>query len=146
LPLLTHRLKGSAALYGFPALSELAGLIEDLLARLRGANADEHRRGAELVADFVELLKTTLKRSETDGGEDADAIAAFRARHGDVLARETTGGGEVEQVVRELDRFFATNTDVMTYFGSEATGHLDVMAGAVRALEAGEATDDTLPT
>src|SRR5204863_1156918 len=62
LPIVAHRLRGSAALYGFPALSEVAGLLEEFLARLRTATADEYRRAPELLAGFVELLRTTLKR------------------------------------------------------------------------------------
>ena len=143
LPIVAHRLRGSAALYGFPGLSELAGLIEVLLARLRGTTPDERHRASEVLASFVESLRTILKRIEASGAEDSDAIAAFRARHGTVLC---PAAGDAAQMVQELDRFFSAHGEVPAYFGSEAVEHLDVITQALRALEQAEPDADALPT
>ncbi len=145
LPIVAHRLRGSAALYGFPGLSELAGLIEVLLARLRGAAPDERHRASELLAGFVESLRTILKRIEASGAEDADAIAVFRARHGAVLC-PAVAAGDGAQMLQELERFFLAHGDVPTYFVSEAVEHLDVIAQALRALAQAEPDADALPT
>ena len=143
LPIVAHRLGGSAALYGFPALSELTGRMESALQGLRTAPADDRRRMSDLLAGFVDLLKTTLKAIEGGGGEDAALIAAFRARHAGLLDPE---GAPAERVVQELDRFFSANPDILTYFGSEVLEHLDVMTAAMRGLQELEPAADALPT
>jgi chemosensory pili system protein ChpA (sensor histidine kinase/response regulator) len=146
LPIVAHRLRGSAALYGFPGLADLAGLIEDALTRLRGAAPDEHHRAAVALAGFVEFLRTTLKRIEAGDAEDPGAIAAFRARYAAVLAPPVAEGApDVEEIVGQLDRFFSANGDILTYFGSEAAEHLDSITRAMLALDQAEPDADALP-
>jgi chemosensory pili system protein ChpA (sensor histidine kinase/response regulator) len=147
LALVVHRLKGSAALYGFSALSELAGLLEDVLAPLRGAPAEERKRASELVAAFVEFLRAMLKQIEASGVEDAGGGGEFRARHAAWLAPppEAVNAGDGEQIVQELDRFYAGSADVVTYFGAEAAEHLEVMTQAMAALDQPEPDEQAVP-
>lgn len=80
LQLLTHRLRGSAALYGFPALSELAGDIEDVLGRLWEAPASELGEASEQLGAHVASLRTMLRAIEGDGAATpADVPAYFAA-------------------------------------------------------------------
>src|SRR5438046_10276541 len=94
--------------------------MEDFLAGPHAAAPDERRRASELLAGFVESLRTILKKIEAGGGEDPDASAAFRARHAALLSPPpAAGAGDAEQIVQQLDRFFSAHGDVLTYFGSE---------------------------
>ena len=121
LPLFAHRLRGSAALYGFPALSELAGRIEDVLGRLGGAGSDERRQAAERLGALVESLRTMLRAIEQDGAEDA------------------------AQGAQALDRYLAAPRDIPAYFASEAGEQLDVIASAMLALDRPEPDTDAVP-
>jgi chemosensory pili system protein ChpA (sensor histidine kinase/response regulator) len=147
LPIVAHRLRGSAALYGFPGLSELAGLLEDVLARLGGATPDERRQASELLAGFVESLRMILKTIEASGAEDADTIAAFRTRHAALLCPPSgTRAGDVEQMVQQLDQFLSAHGDIPSYFVSEAAEHLEVISRTMPALDQAEPDPDTVPT
>jgi chemosensory pili system protein ChpA (sensor histidine kinase/response regulator) len=147
LPIVAHRLRGSAALYGFPGLSELAGTMEDFLTPLRGVSPDERRRASELLAGFVESLRTILKKIEADGVEDAGAIAAFRARHAvALLPQPASSAADAARLVQELDGFFDAHGDIPAYFGSEAAEHLDAITRALPALDQAEPGGDAVPT
>ena len=140
LPIVAHRLRGSAALYGFPGLSEMAGLLEDVLTRVRGASLDERRQASELLAAFVESLRTILKGIEATGHEDADAVAAFHRRRS-ALSRSPSAArsADAEHMVQQLG-------EIPAYFVSEATEHLDAIAGALPGLDQPEPDPDTVPT
>jgi chemosensory pili system protein ChpA (sensor histidine kinase/response regulator) len=147
LPMFAHRLRGSAALYGFTGLSELAGFVEDVLERLGGVTPDERRQASDLLGSFVESLRVILKSIETSGVEDLEAIAAFRARH--AFTRVPPPGAsptDAEEIAQELDRFLATPGDLPTYFRSEAAEHLDAIAGAMLTLDQAEPDADAVPT
>jgi chemosensory pili system protein ChpA (sensor histidine kinase/response regulator) len=147
LPIVAHRLRGSAALYGFPGLSELAGLLEDVLARLRAATPEERLQASELLVGFVESLRTILKAIEARGAEDADAITAFRTRHAALLCQPSLArAGDVEQMVQQLDRFLSAHGDIPSYFVSEAAEHLDVISRTMPALDQSEPDPETVPT
>ena len=147
LPIFAHRLKGSAALYGFPGLAELAGLIDENLGRLRGASPDERRRAAEMLAAFVESLRHILKAIETRGVEDADAIAAFRTRHAAMVnPRAPAAPAAAAAMARALDEFATTHGELPGYFRSEALEHLDTITCAMLALAETDRDPEAVPT
>ena len=147
LPIFAHRLRGSAALYGFSGLAELAGLIEDILARLRGAAPDERRRASELLGAFVESLRQILKAIETRGVEDSEAIAVFRARHAaTVNPRPPATPAAAAAMTQALAEFLATHGDLPAYFRSEALEHLDTITCAMVGLDQADHDADAVPT
>jgi len=75
-----HRLKGSAALHGFPGLSALGALAESLLEATRIAAPAERMPTARFLSELVVLLKELLDRISLGGSEDVDRIARFLAR------------------------------------------------------------------
>jgi chemosensory pili system protein ChpA (sensor histidine kinase/response regulator) len=145
LRLFAHRLRGSAALYGFPGLSELTGLIEDALPRLPRTTPEECRTTAALLAAFVETLRTVLKKIEADGVEDLAAIAAFRARHAAALEKPAPHAAAAAALVHGLERFFSAHGDIPGYFLSEAGEHLDTITRTLDALERGGPDPDAVP-
>lgn len=153
LVVVAHRLKGAAALHGFPGLSQLAGVTEALLERAPEASPEVRRRLREFLGDLAPVLKTVLDGIEATAREDDDAIAAFQARHPDVFTAPATAappggatGAGPAGLFRELDRFFAENADILTYFAPEAAEHLEVMSQALLALEREGRREDELAT
>jgi chemosensory pili system protein ChpA (sensor histidine kinase/response regulator) len=95
LKLLTHRLRGSAAMFGFPRLSRLAGAMEDVLEALQTGGAGDD--AAELPAGGAGAAAGTagtagpLDGLGAPGRRFLDAAAAAVAR---TLADITAGGDD----------------------------------------------------
>ena len=120
-----HRLRGAAALHGFPGVAELAETMERSLACLRGTPAaPEVRAVAARLAELAEALKTALDAGGAGTGERTAVTA-------------------VDPLRAELDAFAAANADIVAYFVPEATEHLETITAALLAIDrAGPAPDD----
>ncbi len=81
LVVFAHRLKGSAALHGFPGVSELAGGTERLLERAPTASTEERSRSAVFLDGLVGLLKEVFDGISAVGMEDSARIAEFKSRY-----------------------------------------------------------------
>jgi chemosensory pili system protein ChpA (sensor histidine kinase/response regulator) len=136
LELLTHRLRGSAALFGFDGVSRLAAAMEErAVAWVPAADAaDATDATGPGGTHFMAAAAATLDRALGDiaaGGDDHAAtvmVPAGGALHG--------GGGavQVDGVAGELRRFAVADPDVLEYFGPEAEEHVDGMAAALAAI------------
>ena len=132
-----HRLKGAAALHGFPETANLAGLLESVLEGASDAalNPDSHG----LVADLLGAIKPMLDRIATAGTEDTEAVTEFRAAHpslrvpGGPAAPPPRRLGDI--LLREARGFLAAHADVLAYFGPEATEHLETITRMLAGLE-----------
>ncbi|MGH7344424.1 MAG: Hpt domain-containing protein, partial [Candidatus Rokuibacteriota bacterium] len=60
LAVVTHRLRGSAALSGFPQLSGLAAAMEEAVERVAATPPGTDRRSLGALGDMVFWLKTAL--------------------------------------------------------------------------------------
>jgi chemosensory pili system protein ChpA (sensor histidine kinase/response regulator) len=161
LVVLAHRLRGSAGLHGFPGLSRMAATAESLLDDPPTASVDRARI-ASFLGELVGLCREQFDHISATGTEQAERIALFQARSpiprttipltgsaaraapdrgGDedrvpVMASEGHSvSGRAEQLVQDVDRFFAENADVLPYFAPEATEHLESMSASLLALE-----------
>jgi chemosensory pili system protein ChpA (sensor histidine kinase/response regulator) len=161
LVVLAHRLKGSAALYGFPGVSDLAGAAERLLQRASIASAEERARGAGFLDGLVGLLKEVFDGISAAGVEDAARVGEFKARYPAFL---TAGTGEARATdvaasapaavvdpgrsptATALIRFFTDDREVLEYFLPEAAEHLEAMTTALLAVEGGTRDEETLAT
>ncbi len=162
LVVFAHRLKGSAALHGFPGVSDLGAATERLLERVPAAPADERRRGAAFLDGLVALLKEVFDGISAAGVEDGARIGEFKSRFPTFFAAATPAplrpadaiapAPPVRPVPRlsplavELSRFFSESGEVLEYFLPEASEHLESMTTALLALEAGAADEETLAT
>jgi chemosensory pili system protein ChpA (sensor histidine kinase/response regulator) len=136
LYVVTHRLKGAASLYGFPAVAELASRVEAAL----GSTPFDAGRLATLVSE----LKRALDAPTDSAPASAPAAAAAVEPVPPERPETTDGAASVldDPVRRELAEFFAANADVASYFLPEATEHLDAMTTALLALERGAGEED----
>ncbi len=69
LGVLTHRLRGTAGLYGFPQTAQLASVAERLLMPKPRLPEEWQRRYTDLLTEIVEALKTALGQAELSGQE-----------------------------------------------------------------------------
>src|SRR6266850_4168427 len=136
LAVVTHRLRGSAALSGFPQVAGLAAAMEEAVERVAATPPGTDRRS---LGDMVFWLKTALDVIGETGVEDAVAITESLARLVPSAPRETAG--KTSRRLAELDRFFTDQPDVLEYFVPEAVEHLESMAQSLVALEGEGSTD-----
>ncbi|MGH7372923.1 MAG: hybrid sensor histidine kinase/response regulator [Candidatus Rokuibacteriota bacterium] len=159
LVVFAHRLKGSAALHGFPGVSDLGAAAERLLERVPALPADERMRGAAFLDGLVALLKEVFDGISAVGVEDGARIGEFRSRYPTLFAAATPARWRpadeiapapsvprLSPLAVELSRFFSESGEVLEYFLPEATEHLEAMTAALLALEAGAADEETLAT
>lgn len=161
LVVLAHRLKGSAALYGFPGVSDLAGAAERLLQRASIASAEERARGAGFLDGLVGLLKEVFDGISAVGVEDAARVGEFKARYPAFLAPVSSEAQATHVTLSApaaaldpvrsptsaaLVRFFTDDREVLEYFLPEAAEHLEAMTTALLAVEGGARDEETLAT
>ncbi|MGH7400760.1 MAG: chemotaxis protein CheA, partial [Candidatus Rokuibacteriota bacterium] len=159
LVVFAHRLKGSAALHGFPGVSDLAASAERLLERAPAAPSDERARAASFLDGLVGLLKDVFDGVSAVGVEDAARIGEFTARYPGFFSvaaaspppapaplPDPPGPPPVSPVTASLRRFFVEGGEVLEYFVPEATEHLEAMTTALLALEGGARDEETLAT
>ena len=142
LAVVTHRLRGSAALSGFPQVAGLAAAMEEAVERAAATPPGSDRRSLAALSDMVFWLKTALDGIGETGVEDAEAIAESLAR----LVPSAPGAptDETSRRLAELDRFFSDQSDVLEYFVPEAIEHLESMAQSLIALEGQGATESEI--
>ena len=131
LRIVTHRLRGAAALNGFPALAALAGDMEEAVNQAAAAPPDARGPALEALGAMIDALRTSLDTIGTAGAEDGVALDAAPAPAGS----GSPPADATSRALDELDRFFAVNPDVLEYFIPEATEHLDAVAQGMGAVE-----------
>ncbi|HKQ67001.1 MAG TPA: Hpt domain-containing protein, partial [Methylomirabilota bacterium] len=141
LAVVTHRLRGSAALSGFPQLAGLAAAMEEAVERTTVAGAGD-RRSLAALGDLVFSLKAALDTIGETGVEDADAIVEALAALAPTASPAPTD--ETSRRLAELDQFFTDQSDVLEYFVPEAVEHLESMAQSLIALEGEGATESEI--
>jgi chemosensory pili system protein ChpA (sensor histidine kinase/response regulator) len=143
LKLLTHRLRGSAALFGFERMSRLAGAMEDLvdlaeLEQVGGGLGGAPAAGPAAAGSFLAEAAAALARALDDiaaGGDDRAAAAPVE--RGDPAAAPpaaTPAAGSMDGVAAELRLFATADPEVLEYFGPEAEEHIETMASALAAI------------
>jgi len=142
LAVVTHRLRGSAALNGFPQVARLAAAMEDAVERLAVAPESSAHDSLAPLPDMVLWLKRALDAIGETGVENGDAIAELLA--GSAAPAAPGADGETSRRLAELDRFFADQADVLEYFVPEAVEHLEAMAQSLIALEGEGSTESEI--
>lgn len=157
LVVFAHRLKGSAALHGFPGVSDLAAGAERLLERAPAAPPDERTRAASFLDSLVGLFKEVFDGISAVGVEDAARIGEFKARFPTFFSADVASPRPAPSPMADpagprpglpltaaLRRFFVEGGEVLEYFVPEAAEHLDTIATALLAIEGGARDEETL--
>jgi chemosensory pili system protein ChpA (sensor histidine kinase/response regulator) len=136
--LLSHRLKGAAALHGFPHVAGLADAVEQVLRPLPYEAAGARRTATDELNALLSSLKSVLDAVEHDRSEPPAAELSVAPPP----AALPPAPPAPDPLRAQLARFFAESDDVLSYFGPEALEHLEAMTTALLSLEghaAGEA-------
>ena len=142
LAVLTHRLRGAAALSGFPQLAALAAAMEEAVERVAVTPGGAEPYSLTMLNDMLFALKTSLDHIGETGAEDAETIAQLLMP----LAPSPPPApvDETSRRLDELDRFFTEQHDVLEYFLPEAVEHLESMAQSLVALESEGSSESEL--
>ena len=81
LVVVAHRLKGAAALHGYPVISAVALVMENLLEQFPGLPASQRADRIAALGDVVATVKRMLEMVGDDGREDVETVASLHARH-----------------------------------------------------------------
>ena len=133
LLVVTHRLRGAAALHGFPEVAAEAAEMETMLEHVQSLAHDARSPFAELLEQAVVRLRELLERVGPETPPPAEPEPA-------------SGTGADGRLLDELARFYAENDDVLEYFGPEAVEHLETITHALLALERGASPDAEVAT
>ena len=157
LSVIAHRVKGSAALYDYPQLSRLGGLVEELAERLKEAEPITPEGAAKLTF-FLEQVLTCLQGGlehigrNGDEGEPGLQLAQMGGSRGFLellrahpksfvrkgFTAQNASGETRLGLVEELRRFYAQDADTWEFFAPEASEHID----AIRDVLSEVAPDD----
>jgi chemosensory pili system protein ChpA (sensor histidine kinase/response regulator) len=165
LRVVTHRLRGAAGLHGFPRVSAVAAMMEQIVERLTAMPAAQRGDAFSSLADLITSLRATFDTIGATGQEDGADLAAAMTRHATAIAppadAPTSDGHPAgapdamadpsvvvdgDAGVRELERFFVENPDVVTYFVPEAHEHLELAGTSLLALEGEGRNDENVAT
>src|SRR5215470_6159215 len=139
LAVVTHRLRGAAALNGFPQLAALAAAMEEAVERVAATSGSMEPHSLTTLNDMLFGLKTSLDHIGETGAED-EGIAHLLAALAPPTPRAPVD--ETARRLDELDRFFTEQHDVLEYFLPEAVEHLESMAQSLVTLE-GEGSSES---
>src|SRR6266508_3929238 len=90
LVVVAHRLKGASALHGYPVVSAVALVMENLLEKLPGQPAREGGRTIEALGDVVVTDRRVLEMIVDDGREDVDTVSRLLVRYLELLPPHST--------------------------------------------------------
>jgi chemosensory pili system protein ChpA (sensor histidine kinase/response regulator) len=132
--LVTHRLKGAAALHGFGRVATLVDAMERTLQPLPSLTPATRRTAADELTALLGALKSILDAIEHHRLEEPAAPAPDPPRASPSPAVPVAAAAR-DPLRAELAQFFATSDEVLAYFGPEALEHLEAMTTALLALE-----------
>ena len=143
LSLLSHRLYGSASLYGLNTIAELSKAIEAAVNQVAATTPNDIGESVQqLLSDAVAEAGAAVQRAKIgDQHQAPDSALLERLR---ALA-ESQQAENPDELVAELRRQALINPDVLEFFEPEAREQLDGLSAALAKLASGhdEAAVDT---
>ncbi len=159
--MLSHRLHGSAGMYGFPQIANLSGLLEQLLEQTPALEPSQQAVLLEFTRQATACLTDGLERiaangSEGDVGYELTQTGAptllvdlLRANPQAFVRQETVlpirehdeptspvPSAESSISVEETLRAFVRNdAETWSYFAPEVTEHLEMVSAAIEAMQ-----------
>jgi chemosensory pili system protein ChpA (sensor histidine kinase/response regulator) len=162
LVVLTHRLRGSAGLYGFSQLSTLSGLLERLFEHALQLRPPERRLLLNFTRQAGSVLSAALDRVSQTGSEgdighelgqlggSAHLLELLRANPAAFVRHQPAESSDAPQekqvsastpftpglvsLEATLAGFVRSDAETWSYFAPEVTEHLEMVAAAVEAM------------
>lgn len=160
LVVLYHRMRGSAALYGFPQMSSLAALGERLLESRPELPEELRQQLLGVLHSVTVCLRSALEGVASGQGEGEvgltfagiggtrrlqDLLAArptaFRAPSAPERAKTPEVPGTPAGLEAKLRAFREGQSDLWGYFAPEVREHLDALRTGLEAGESGDVTE-----
>ncbi len=154
-----HRLKGSAGMYQFPELANLAGLLERVFESAVDFTPSQRELCAQFAENCAAIFAESLERIASSGDEGELGLNLARIGGPDILtrllkssgraferktpeellAKETSSSDFVRSqqmplrktVEQELHDYFMQNQEVWEYFAPEVLEHLESVPAAI---------------
>jgi len=152
LRVVSHRIKGTAALYGYKQISQLAEMVERLLSSDIPAAAHDD------LSTFLEqvgvILRSALEHLADSGREHdlglelahmggTEMLSNLLKRHPQAFVRapdpeEQATANAPTSLTEQAKAFKAANEDIWDYFPLEASEHIAAMRDALDSLSSGQ--------
>jgi chemosensory pili system protein ChpA (sensor histidine kinase/response regulator) len=153
LGMISHRIKGTAALYNYPQVSKLAEIIERLMEHSERIPESQ----LPTLLDFLERVMVCFRgglEGITERGDEGDiglqltslgAAKLFKeilraAPEAFLREREATlqtGYVQSSDIIHDVRAFHAVNSDSWEFFAPEASEHLEMIASTLEATRDG---------
>lgn len=161
-----HTLVGSAGLYGYPGLSEIAAKLAHIFQYAMNVGIGVEAAGplVEFIYEAIATLESDLLMISANGVEATDEIAAFQQKYpfafqstqaesrpeqtqsaDDQAATEQLAASappEIQIHVPDLEPDGEVPAEVLEFFVPEAEEHLQIVTECLLALEASANADD----
>jgi chemosensory pili system protein ChpA (sensor histidine kinase/response regulator) len=158
-----HTLTGTAASYGFPYFSEIAGKMAHIFQYAVNAALTQEMYGplTEFVADAISVLEFDLLQISSTGTETVEDLTSFKQRYSFAFptpvepeaaapANPQIGEGEpipgifeAESFVDRLPEDAEVPDEVLEFFIPEAEEHMQAVTECLLALEGNPNEEDT---
>jgi chemosensory pili system protein ChpA (sensor histidine kinase/response regulator) len=164
LVMLSHRLHGSAGMYGFPQIANLTGLLERLLEQAGALGVGQRRSLAEFTQRATVCMTAALERITQTGAEGDVGYELTQLGASDLLVEllranpqafvrraasahiaqdhdaseppvSVASAGSPVSVEETLRAFVQNDAETWSYFAPEVTEHLEVVAAAIEVMQ-----------
>ncbi|MEM7479720.1 MAG: Hpt domain-containing protein [Acidobacteriota bacterium] len=135
IEVLTHRLKGSAALYGFEHLSRLAGEMEVAVERA----PEQPEESERVLVAHLPRVRSIVQSLAENGTEQA-------GRSRPIDPSVPASPHRAESMALQLGRFGRNQADVLDFFLPEAEEHLEGIYQDLREAAAEESSTEVIDT
>ncbi|MGH7256126.1 MAG: Hpt domain-containing protein, partial [Nitrospirales bacterium] len=150
LYLVAHTLRGSASMYGFRDVAELAGLLESRLEDSRELTDQEWHDQVFVLRELIDALEVQLQAIDRSGAEIAGMVDEWQARLGtpppDPLQPEATPAQPESPAPDLPDEYLLPDVEpeLLACFAPEAQEYLQAMEQGLLRLEQNASDPETI--
>jgi chemotaxis protein histidine kinase CheA/ActR/RegA family two-component response regulator len=130
-----HTLRGSASLYGFATVAELAERLEAQLENIEDLSEEGWIERVTLLCELVEALRRQIEAIERSGMEDATALEGSSSPRVSPEPSKTPERASAEEAPTDQYLLPEMESEVYSYFAPEAQEYLDAMEAGLLRLE-----------
>lgn len=147
--IVAHRIRGAAALYGYPGIAQLAARLEGMCERAAAIPNAEWARAVGAMREIVQGVQLQLEVIGKGGTEDQVTVERCLAVSSGFVPDDTAqepasapdGNVEPDQQAYLVP---PVDSEVLSYFVPEAQEYLDTIDSLIRSLQANPANDDAI--
>ncbi|WP_455377182.1 Hpt domain-containing protein, partial [Petrachloros mirabilis] len=145
-----HKVRGAAAIYGYPGLSTLGELLEVTLEHVTAIDELKWPKTISVLREMLEVFRSQLETVRRGGEEDLAIVERWRAEVNELLPASYAPASSGTTDTNSLSTDYlvpAIDADVLSYFAPEADEYLqtvEVLANRLRERPSDAETIQTL--